>query len=242
MNLHQVTENKNIRTISHKNMGKSEMGWLHSTFHFSFAEYFNPDNMNFGALRVVNDDIIDANSGFPTHPHKNMEIVSYVVDGNLTHKDSMGNQRTLTRGQVQYMSAGTGVTHSEYNLSADPLRILQIWVLPDKDGYTPNYGDYLFPWEDRDNKWLQIVSGGNNNGPIKIHQDMIISVISLDAGAQANYTMKDNRQAYLIQIEGTGSINGQHLDTKDAAEILDKQITIEAATQSHYILFDMLAV
>lgn len=228
-----------IKTISHNNMGSGNSSWLHSTFHFSFAEYYNPNNLNFGALRVVNDDLFDAGGGFPTHPHKNMEIVSYVVNGVLTHKDSMGNERTLTRGQVQYMSAGTGVTHSEFNHTDEPLRFLQIWIMPDRDGRTPNYGDYAFRWEDRENQWLQIASGEQGDAPVKIHQNMTISVISLDAGAQASFVGSPTRQQYLIQIEGTGEVNGNALDTKDAAEIYGEEITITAHTKSHYILFDM---
>ena len=229
-----------IKTIDHKKMGISEQGWLHSIFHFSFAEYYNPNNMNFGALRVVNDDIFDAGNGFGTHPHQNMEIVSYVIDGVLTHKDSMGNQRELTRGQVQYMSAGTGITHSELNLTKDPARFLQIWILPDAKGYTPNYGDYRFDWNERVNKWLHIVSGEQGNAPIKIHQDMNIYVVELDAGNSMKHTLADGRQAYLIQIEGNGEINGQPLYAKDAAEIIDESITIKAKDKSHYILFDMV--
>ena len=229
-----------IKTIDNKKMGISEQGWLHSIFHFSFAEYYNPNNMNFGALRVVNDDIFDAGNGFGTHPHQNMEIVSYVIDGVLTHKDSMGNQRELTRGQVQYMSAGTGITHSELNLTKDPARFLQIWILPDAKGYTPNYGDYRFDWNERVNKWLHIVSGEQGNAPIKIHQDMNIYVVELDAGNSIKHTLADGRQAYLIQIEGNGEINGHPLYAKDAAEIIDESITIKAKDKSHYILFDMV--
>lgn len=230
-----------IKIIDHNKMGKSERGWLHSTFHFSFAEYYNPDNIQFGALRVVNDDVFDAGNGFGTHPHQNMEIVSYVIDGVLTHQDSMDNKRELTRGQVQYMSAGTGVTHSELNLTEDPARFLQIWILPDKNGHTPNYGDFRFPWEDREGKWLQIVSGKEGAAPVKIHQDMDISVVSLDAGTDLSYTLRPDRQAYLIQIEGAGTVNNMALTEKDAAEITEEnQITLHAQEKSHYILFDMV--
>ncbi|MFB0917501.1 MAG: pirin family protein, partial [Clostridiaceae bacterium] len=128
-----------IKRIDNTKMGRSNLGWLNSLFHFSFAEYYNPKNINFGVLRVVNDDLILSNTGFPTHPHRDMEIVSYVVNGALTHGDSMGNKNTITRGHVQYMSAGTGVTHSEYNYSDETARFLQIWILPDKRGHLPQY-------------------------------------------------------------------------------------------------------
>ena len=121
-----------LRKLDHNNMGKSNLGWLRSVFHFSFAEYYNPKNINFGVLRVINDDLVDSQTGFPTHPHQNMEIISYVVNGELTHGDSMGNESTITRGHVQYMSAGTGVYHSEQNFGDETLRLLQIWILPDQ--------------------------------------------------------------------------------------------------------------
>lgn len=230
-----------IRVIDHNRMGKGEHGWLHSTFHFSFADYFNSNNISFGPLRVVNDDTVDPHSGFPTHPHDNMEIVSYVVDGVLTHQDSMSNKQELTRGQVQYMSAGTGVTHSEFNLTDNPLRFLQIWIFPDQNGYEPQYGDFRFEWADRENKWLQIVSGIDGKAPVKIHQDMNMSVVSLDAGKSLDYVMEEGRQGYLVQIEGSGSINGNSLAMRDAAEITDESISITAKEKSHYILFDMIA-
>lgn len=234
-----------IKTISQSRMGKSEQGWLHSTFHFSFAEYYNPANIHFGALRVVNDDLFDPQSGFDTHPHRDMEIVSYVVNGTLTHQDSMGNRRELTRGQVQYMSAGTGVTHSEFNLTDEPLRFLQIWILPDKNRHTPNYGDYRFPWEEREGRWLRIASGGDG-APVQIHQDMELSVVHLSPGQEISYSLALGRQAYLIQIEGSGTVNGHTLAEKDAAEITakvfdEREITLRATEPSHYILFDMKA-
>lgn len=232
-----------ITLIDHKTMGTSEQGWLHSTFHFSFAEYYNPDNIQFGALRVVNDDLFEPQGGFPTHPHENMEIISYVVDGELTHADSMGNGSTLTRGQVQYMSAGSGVTHSEFNKSEDELlRFLQIWILPDALGYEPNYGEYPFKWDDRKGRWLHIVSGKQGNAPIIINQDMNIHVVALEEGDTITYDIDPGRQVYLIQIEGTGSINGQDLDTRDAAEVTNEPyLELAAHTPSHFILFDMLA-
>lgn len=228
-----------IKVISSKEMGKSNQGWLHSIFHFSFAEYFNPNNINFGALRVVNDDHFDPHGGFSTHPHRDMEIISYVIDGHLTHKDSMNNERTLQRGEVQYMSAGKGVTHSEYNHTDNPLRFLQIWIFPDKAGYTPNYGDMRYKWEERLNKWL-VIASGNNKSPVSIHQDMDLSVVYLTKGNKITYELKKNRQAYLIQIEGSGLINGLSLEEKDAAEIREPQIIeLEATSDAHYILFEM---
>lgn len=157
-----------IKRIDSTKMGSSDLGWLKSKFHFSFAEYYNPLNMNFGNLRVVNDDLVSAGEGFDFHPHRDMEIISYVIDGELTHGDSMGNKNTLSRGHVQYMSAGTGVLHSEHNLGSETLRFLQIWIYPDKKDYAPNYGDQKFNWDERKNKWLNIVSSKEGNALIKI--------------------------------------------------------------------------
>ena len=232
-----------VNVIKSADMGRSDHGWLHSQFHFSFAEYFNPDNIQFGALRVVNDDTFDPHGGFDTHPHDNMEILSYVVDGRLTHKDSLGNGNTIGRGDVQYMSAGTGILHSEFNETDEPLRFLQIWILPDAQGYQPNYGDHRFAWEDRVGKWLPIASGEDGGAPIRIHQDMNVLVSALGADETLYYDLDPERQAYLIQIEGEGMVNGNELSQGDAAEITAaKEVSIRSKTPSHYILFDMAAV
>ncbi len=228
-----------IKKIENKNMGRSNLGWLQSIFHFSFAEYYNPKNMNFGSLRVLNDDLVKSNTGFPTHPHKDMEIVSYVVKGALTHGDSMGNENTLTRGQVQYMSAGTGVYHSEYNLGDDTLRFLQIWILPDNTGYKPNYGDYRFTWEERKNKWLHMVSSKSGNAPIKINQDFNIYSIELDNNEEIDFPVNKGRQAYILQVEGSSSINELLLNERDAAEVIEENIYIKAKNTSHILVLEM---
>ena len=228
-----------LRKIDHEKMGSSNLGWLRSLFHFSFAEYFNPDNMGFGVLRVINDDLIAPDNGFDMHPHKDMEIVSYAIDGELTHGDSMGNKKTITRGQVQYMSAGTGVYHSEFNLGTETARLLQIWILPDRKGHTPNYGDFRFKWEDRENKWLHIVSPKDGNADIKINQDANIHVLALDKGKEIGFPVGQGRQAYLVQIEGTSSINGGELHMRDALEIVEEDIIIKANEQSHYLIIEM---
>ena len=221
-------------------MGKSNLGWLRSVFHFSFAEYYNPKNINFGVLRVINDDLIAPHTGFPKHPHQNMEIVSYSVDGNLTHGDSMGNENTITRGHVQYMSAGTGVYHSEMNHGDETLRLLQIWILPDQAGYTPNYGDYRFNYEDRHNQWLHMVSSNEGNAPIKINQDANIYSLELDKDNEISFPVKEGRQAYLVQIEGKSTINDITLDMRDAIEIVEEDIQIYANETSHFLVVEML--
>lgn len=228
-----------LRKIESKNMGSSNLGWLRSKFHFSFAEYYNPDNMGFGVLRVVNDDLVDKDRGFETHPHRDMEIISYVVDGELTHGDSMGNKSTLKRGQVQYMSAGTGVYHSEHNLGEEVLRFLQIWIFPDEKGHKPNYGEYKFGWEERKNKWLHMVSGKQGDGAIKVNQDVNIAALELDQGSELGYLVGGDRQAYLVQIEGSSDINGVDLNERDAMEIVEENITIRAQERSHVIIIEM---
>lgn len=228
-----------LKKIESKNMGASDHGWLKSKFHFSFAEYYNPDNIHFGVLRVINDDLVEAKKGFGVHPHRDMEIISYVVNGELTHGDSMGNNNTVTRGQVQYMSAGTGVLHSEYNLGEDTLRFLQIWILPVKNGLEPNYGDYRFKWEDRKNNWLHMVSGLNGNAPIKIYQDANIYSLELEQGKNIEFPVKEGRQAYLVQIEGTSVINDVELNDRDGMEIVEENISIKAVEMSHMLIIEM---
>lgn len=229
------------KKIDHNQMGGSDHGWLKSKFHFSFADYYNPNNIQFGQLRVVNDDLVLPGTGFETHPHRDMEIISYVVDGALTHGDSMGNKNTLTRGQVQYMSAGTGVYHSEHNRGTDMLRFLQIWILPEKKGLTPNYGDCPLDWDGRRNQWLHMVSGQNGTAPIKIHQDSNIYALELDAGGSIDFAVGAGRQAYLVQIEGTSDISGIEMIDRDAMEIVADSIKIQAHTKSHCLLIEMKA-
>ena len=230
-----------VRKIESKDLGASDLGWLRSRFHFSFAGYYNPDNINFGVMRVLNDDLVEPGTGFDTHPHRDMEIVSYVVDGQLTHADSMGNQHTLSRGDIQYMSAGTGITHSEHNRGEEVLRFLQIWVFPDEKGLQPDYGDYRFPWEARKNQWLLLVSGQDGEAPVKLHQDASISAVEVDAGREIGYAVKPGRQAYLVQIEGTSSVNGIALRERDALETVGEDLTIRAEETSHLLVVEMAA-
>ena len=228
-----------LKKIDNKNMGKSNLGWLNSSFHFSFSEYYNASNINFGKLRVINDDLIQGKTGFPMHPHKDMEIVTYVIDGKLTHKDSMGNIGEVSRGQVQYMSAGTGVYHSEYNLSDEDLRLLQIWIYPDEKDYKPNYGENKFDWRDRENKWLHMVSSIEGNAPVKIHQDINIYAIYLDKNNEESLNVEKDRQAYLVQIEGSSIINNIDLNEKDALEIVEENIIIKSKENSHFLVLEM---
>jgi hypothetical protein len=197
--------------------------------------------MNFGVLRVLNDDIIHPQSGFDTHPHKDMEIISYVVKGEITHKDSMGNEETLKRGEVQYMSAGTGVRHSEHNWhTSEDLRLLQMWIVPPKKGLEPLYGSHRFDEIESKNKFLNIVSSDRGDAKIKIHQDVNIYVAQLEKSRSLDYILQSNRQIYFVQIEGSSNINGITLNYGDAMEVVSEtRLDIQALEDSHFLFIEM---
>ncbi|KAB3530516.1 pirin family protein [Alkaliphilus serpentinus] len=228
-----------LKKIESSSLGKNNLDWLKASFHFSFGDYHNPERMGFGVLRVLNDDLIGGNKGFDTHPHRDMEIITYVIEGKLTHEDSMGNSGSIERGHVQYMSAGTGVYHSEYNNEDETIRSLQIWIIPDEKGHTPNYGDYKFPWELRKNKWLHMISSHRGDAPIKINQDANFYVTELQKGKETKFSVGPNRQAYLLQIEGITDINSISLSTRDALEIVEEELVIKAKETSHILVIEM---
>lgn len=227
-----------LKKLPKQNMGKSNLGWLQSRFHFSFAEYRNPANVHFGVLRVLNDDIVKAKTGFDTHPHDNMEIISYIVDGEITHKDSMGNSESLKRGEVQYLSAGDGIFHSEKNENNVDLRLLQIWIFPPQKGLPRLYGSHKYKQEDRYNKFLNIVSSQDGNSAIKIYQDVNIYVSEFDK--ELEFEIKKDRQIYFVQIEGSSTVNGTTLDFGDAMEITNEdKIVINPISKSHILFIEM---
>lgn len=230
-----------LRKLKKQNMGTSNLGWLESQFHFSFANYIDYTNMQFGVLRVLNDDVIHSKSGFDTHSHKNMEIISYVIDGELTHKDSMGNEETLNRGNVQYLSAGDGIYHSEYNHhSSKDLRILQIWILPPKDGLPKLYGSHKYLKEEKENKLLNIVSSHTGDAKVKIYQDVNFFASELDDNKTLEYNIKEGRQVYFVQIEGSSIVNNIELNHGDAMEITKKKIlNITGVSNSHFLFIEM---
>ena len=230
-----------LKKLPKENMGTSNLGWLESRFHFSFAEYRNPENINFGVLRVLNDDIVHPQGGFDMHPHENMEIISYIVDGEITHKDSMGNQETLKKGEVQYLSAGDGIFHSEYNLhETKDLRLLQIWVYPPKRGLPRLYGSHRFTQEERKNKLLNIVSSQEGNAKIKIYQDVQFYVSELEKDKSIEFDIKKNRQVYFVLIEGSALINSVELNDGDAMEITkESNLEIKAMENSHFLFIEM---
>ena len=230
-----------LRHIKNEDMGHSNLHWLDSYHHFSFSDYYNPENIQFGVLRVLNDDLVGPGTGFDTHHHSNMEIISYVVDGELTHADSMGNRHQLSRGQVQYMSAGTGVLHSEHNYGHEILRFLQIWILPNGKDYAPQYGDYPFSWDDRIDTWMPIASGDSDpKFPIQIHADVHVYASFLPRGDSLSFQVGPGRQAYLVQIEGECLANNTiEMVKRDALEIVEEDLALEANTSAHLLIIEM---
>jgi redox-sensitive bicupin YhaK (pirin superfamily) len=198
----------------------ADHGWLHSCFSFSFADYYDPKNLNWGALRVLNDDTIAPSSGFPTHPHRDMEILTYVLSGALEHKDSMGNEGIVKAGGVQYMSAGTGVRHSEENPSKDEaLHLVQMWILPGRKGLKPTYGQCDFTQKDRLHKWLLVASGiPGERAPVGLSQNASFRVARLESGV-LEYAFGSSRLGFLFSAVRYFGANGSRLDTGDAVRI-----------------------
>lgn len=228
-----------LNKINSNDLGKGDHQGLDTKYHFSFANYYNADNINFGDLRVINDDTIDPQIGFDLHPHRDMEIITYIIDGELTHKDNLGNEGTVGKGNIQYISAGTGVYHSEENLSDNKLRLLQIWIYPDKKGYSPSYGDHKFEWEERKNEWLHMISPQNGEAPIKINQDANIYALELEAGGSIEFEVAKNRQAYLVQIDGESVINSIQLNRADALTSVEESLSINAKSLSHILVIEL---
>jgi quercetin 2,3-dioxygenase len=197
-------------------------GWLKTYHSFSFADYFDPNNQHWGALRVFNDDTVEGGAGFPTHPHRDMEIVTYVLEGNLAHKDSLGNEGVVGPGGVQFMSAGTGVRHSEYNADPTaPLHFVQMWVVPGKTGEKPSYGQMDFASEARTNTWLRMVSGqAGVDAPIRITQDATLAVSRIE-GETAVYEFLPQRYGFLFVADGKIEANGETLQKGDAIRFYD---------------------
>jgi redox-sensitive bicupin YhaK (pirin superfamily) len=196
--------------------------WLKSRFHFSFAEYSSRANGGFGVLRVMNDDLVQPHRGFGTHPHANMEIITYIVEGELTHQDSMGTKESLGRGSIQFMTAGTGILHSEFNHGDKPLRFIQTWIMPSRSGLTPNYGSYVGVEAERCNQLQHLVSNVKDvsaSAPVKINQDVDGYASELEAGQSVSLDLPQGRQGYLLCIEGSVSVNGKALAKYDACEI-----------------------
>lgn len=230
----------NIRRADER--GHANHGWLDTYHTFSFSDYYDPKHMHFRALRVMNEDFVQPGGGFGTHPHNDMEIVTYVLEGALEHKDSMGNGEVLRPGEIQRMSAGTGITHSEFNPSTDePVHLYQIWLFPEGKGIEPSYEQKRFADEERHNRLRLVASRDAADGSLLIHQDVRIYISSLDTGKQLRHTLAIGRYAWLQVLRGSVSLNGQVLETSDGAAVSDeRELTIEAHVDAEVMLFDLV--
>ena len=230
-----------VNTVLHKadTRGDANHGWLHSRHTFSFANYYNPERVHFGALRVLNDDYVEGGMGFGTHSHDNMEIISIPLEGDLEHRDSMGNTAVIKHGDVQVMSAGTGIAHSEYNHSKDkPVKFLQIWVFPNKKNVQPRYGQITLSPDDRHNKLQQIVSPGESGPGTWIHQDAWFHLGKLDKNFSADYAIhKKGNGVYAFVLKGDVTIDGNALNERDGFGIWNTdKISVKADSQGAEVL------
>ncbi len=226
-------------------IGHADHGWLDARHHFSFANYHDEDRMGWGALRVWNDDKIAAQSGFPPHPHRDMEIITYVRSGAISHRDSMGNSGRTAAGDVQVMSAGSGVTHSEYNREDEETTLFQIWILPDRTGGSPGWGQREFPKADRSGRFVTLASGIDgdveNDGALPIRADARVAAATVNAGERLSYALGAGRHAYLVAAKGRIRVNGEAADPRDGIAIRDvARIEVVALDDAELVLVDSL--
>ena len=221
--------------------GHFDFGWLNTYHSFSFGDYYDPKHEQFRALRVINEDLVAAGHGFPTHGHRDMEIVTYILQGALEHRDSMGTGSIIRRGDAQRMSAGTGVRHSEANPSGDtPVHLLQIWILPAEQGIQPEYEEKKFSDDEKRNKLRLIVSPEGSDGSVRIHQDAKIYASLLDDGQEVVHTLENGRSAWLQVAAGSVSLNGVALKQGDGAAVSDESnLRIIAPESAEFLLFDL---
>jgi len=221
-------------------LGHADHGWLDARHHFSFADYHDPDRMSWGAIRVWNDDTIAPNSGFPPHPHRDMEIITYVRSGAITHQDSMGNVGKTAAGDVQVMSAGTGVRHAEYNLEPEPTTLFQIWIEPTRTGGSPSWGAKPFPKGDRSGKFVTLASGFADDGDaLPIRADARVMAATVKAGETLTHSVGDGRHAYLVAATGAIEIDGQRFEARDGVALSGGQTAaITAIDDAEIVLVD----
>ena len=221
--------------------GHADLGWL-STYHsFSFADYFDPQQMGFRVLRVINEDLIRGGTGFDTHGHRDMEIITYVTEGAVAHRDSTGGQGVTRAGEVQHMSAGTGIRHSEFNASAtEPLKLLQIWILPERQGLLPGYQQRPFTVEAKRNRLCPIATGDGRDGSMVIHQDADVYASCLTAGGTLSQPMAAGRGAWVQVVSGALSVNGAQIAAGDGVALEDvASVDISAKVDAEFLLFDL---
>jgi len=230
-----------LNVIQSESRGSADHGWLRAKHTFSFAEYQNPERVEFGKVRVINEDRIAPGKGFPTHPHRDMEIVTYVIEGAIAHKDSMGNGTVITAGEIQRMTAGTGVQHSEFNHSKEEeLHLLQIWIYPEKNGLEPGYEQTRFSREEKLNRLRLVGSRDGRDGSITIHQDVDLYASVLEAGNELSLQLRPNRKVFMQVVEGDIEVNGQRLSAGDGAQLEDeRELQVAAVTEAEFLVFDM---
>jgi len=231
-------------TVRHSaDRGMAELDWLQSRHSFSFADYYDPAHMNFGDLRVINEDTIAPSGGFDTHGHQDMEIISYVLEGALAHRDTLGNQLTIGAGEVQRMSAGTGIRHSEFNASNDaPAHFFQIWVIPERAGIEPGYEQQMFADADKRGGLRLIVSPDGRYGSLRIHQDVALYASVMSRGDTVSHQLAAGRQAWVQVARGAVTVNGKALSAGDGAAITGEasvEITATGDADAEFILFDL---
>jgi redox-sensitive bicupin YhaK (pirin superfamily) len=221
-------------------LGHEQLDWLDTHFHFSFAHYRDPERMNWGALRVWNDDEIAPGAGFPPHPHADMEIITYVRQGAVTHEDSLGNKGRTEAGDVQVMSAGSGIRHAEYNRESEPTRLFQIWIIPTSRGGKPGWGTKPFPKTNRSGRFIPLASGDPaDTEALPIRTDARVLGATLKAGDTITYKLRPGRSAYLVPAAGQVEVNGTHLDARDGAAIRDeRELRVMALADSELVLVD----
>jgi redox-sensitive bicupin YhaK (pirin superfamily) len=230
-----------INIIESEKRYHADFGWLDTRWHFSFSDYHDPKNMNWGPLRVFNDDIVHGGGGFGMHPHRDMEIITYMIGGELKHMDSLGHGGVLRGGEVQVMSAGKGIMHAEFNNSkTEPLRLLQIWIMPRTENLPPRWEQRNFTDQQRRNALLPVVSSGNIAGTLAIDQDAAVYVASLDSGKEIVHKSAEHRHAYVFVISGAIELNGRKMAGGDQARIADEPtLALRATEPAEIILLDL---
>ncbi len=231
-----------LEVLRSKERGRTKIDWLDSYHSFSFGEYYNPENMGFGPIRVINDDLIQPGGGFPTHPHRDMEIVTIVTQGGVAHRDSSGGEGIIRVGEVQKMSAGKGIFHSEFNASdKEILKLYQIWIMPNQNGIKPAYEDISYDVSEKKNKLLLVASNNHADGVIFINQDAKIFLSDLDAGKSVSYKTEKSRGIYLHITNGSVEVAETKLSSGDAIKLYDVEgLEIKATENAGLILFDVV--
>ncbi len=230
-----------IKVRRSKERGHANYGWLDTRYSFSFSDYYDPRFMGFRDLRVINEDFIEADQGFPKHGHRDMEIVTYVINGEISHRDSMGNGETVKTNEVQRMTAGTGVLHSEYSSPTEKTHLLQIWILPERERLMPSYEQKVFTREEKEGKLRLIASRGGDDGSVHINQDVKLYASVLNEGETVKYGLDENRHAWIQLISGSIYVNDTTLDAGDGAAISEEyELKIRAMSDDvEFLLFDL---